>query len=300
MSSGDNSTVRLVFPLWQGGVLPAYQFGSELLEWLSPATSMPVICVPVPKFEGDFTKDVKEVEEDGLVFKPELLTQLTAARDELEKNKPAKIVTLGGDCLVSLAPFAYLSEKYGEDFGILWIDTHPDVSQPGQFNHVHAHVLGNLMGHGDNDIVSKLVAKPTGSSNVMIAGIHDPLDYEQEFLTKYNISTCSAKEVQAGAKSVFQWIHDRNIKKLAIHIDLDVLNEAKFHSLYFSRPNVPENAFDGIAQGELSMLNVINLVNQVKKDCAIVGITIAEYLPWDAINLKTMLQKLPLIGDDSN
>ncbi|CCF58607.1 hypothetical protein KAFR_0F00125 [Kazachstania africana CBS 2517] len=259
---------------------------------------MRVIRVPVPKFKGDFSKNVREVEEDGVVFKSDLLTQLAAARSALERYKPEKIVTLGGDCLVSLAPFAYLSEKYGEDFGILWIDTHPDISQPGQLNHAHTYVLGNLMGHGENDFVSKLVPKPAGASNVMIAGIHDPFDHEEEFLTRYNVSTCSAKEVQAGAKSVPQWIHDRKIKKLAIHIDLDVLNEAKFHSLLFSRPDAPDKY--GYAQGELSMQNVIDLVNQVKEDCTIVGITVAEYLPWDAINLKAMLQKLPLIGDDCN
>ena len=53
----------------------------------------------------------------------------------------------GGDCLVDLAPFSYLSSVYGQSFDILWIDAHPDVMTPKQFAHCHAHVLGALMGN---------------------------------------------------------------------------------------------------------------------------------------------------------
>ncbi|WP_370540884.1 arginase family protein [Bartonella apis] len=59
----------------------------------------------------------------------------------------------GGDCLVDLAPFSYLSTVYGQSFGILWIDAHPDVMTPKQLAHSHAHVLGALMGNGDPDLL---------------------------------------------------------------------------------------------------------------------------------------------------
>jgi hypothetical protein len=42
-------------------------------------------------------------------------------------------LTLGGDCLVDLAPIAYLSERYGDYLAVLWVDAHPDVMGPAQF-----------------------------------------------------------------------------------------------------------------------------------------------------------------------
>ncbi|WP_369793170.1 MULTISPECIES: arginase family protein [Xenorhabdus] len=60
----------------------------------------------------------------------------------------------GGDCLVSLAPFSWLNEKYTDKLGILWIDSHPDVQTPVQYKNAHSHVLGALMGNSDTDFIS--------------------------------------------------------------------------------------------------------------------------------------------------
>jgi hypothetical protein len=49
--------------------------------------------------------------EDGIVGRSALLTQLRAAQD-IARHQPDRIVVLGGDCLVDLAPFAYLNERY--------------------------------------------------------------------------------------------------------------------------------------------------------------------------------------------
>lgn len=38
-----------------------------------------------------------------------------------------RVLTIGGDCSVSVAPFAWLANKYGEDLAVVWIDSHPDV-----------------------------------------------------------------------------------------------------------------------------------------------------------------------------
>lgn len=36
----------------------------------------------------------------------------------------------GGDCAVSVAPFSYLTRKYGDDLAVAWLDAHPDVDTP--------------------------------------------------------------------------------------------------------------------------------------------------------------------------
>jgi arginase len=40
-----------------------------------------------------------------------VLQQARAAREAIERHDPDRIVTLGGDCLVDLAPFAYLNRR---------------------------------------------------------------------------------------------------------------------------------------------------------------------------------------------
>ncbi|MCY9850828.1 arginase family protein, partial [Pectobacterium sp. 13-115] len=64
----------------------------------------------------------------------------------------------------------------------------------------------------------------------MIAGIHDPLEYEARFIAEHNIATCSPEEVKNGAQPVMGWIEKEAIEYLAIHIDLDVLDPALFRS----------------------------------------------------------------------
>nr|WP_295912814.1 arginase family protein [uncultured Bartonella sp.] len=115
------------------------------------------------------------------------------------------MVRFGGDCLVDLAPFSYLSSVYGQSFGILWIDAHPDVMTPKLFAHSHAHVLGALMGNGDPDLI-KDVKTPVPARKVMIAGIHDPTDYEKKFLTDHDIAMISPEQLKMSDQPVLQWI----------------------------------------------------------------------------------------------
>jgi len=59
----------------------------------------------------------------------------------IRQHQPDKIITLGGDCAVSLAPFAWLADKYANDVAILWIDGHPDLGIPGdEYTGYHAMV----------------------------------------------------------------------------------------------------------------------------------------------------------------
>ncbi len=287
----QDKKLRLEFPQWQGGENPPYKFGAELLAWLAPKTRGPVVRVPVPDPDGS-----KLENENGIVGRTVLKQQLASAQTLIAEHAPDSIVTLGGDCLVSLAPFAWLSEKYGEKLGILWVDTHPDVMTPEQFEHAHAHVLGALMGNGDEDL-TQAVSKPVSAAKIMIAGIHDPLPYEAAFLKEHGIATCSPAEVKAGADAVQQWMKREGIEYLAIHLDLDVLDPKSFHSVLFSYPDQKPGEFDGITQGKLEMSDVVNVIHLAGSAAQVVGLTVAEHLPWDAINLRAMLEKLPLLSD---
>ena len=67
---------------------------------------------------------------DGIEAKQVIPTQLAQAFEVIREHDPAKIVTLGGECAVSVAPFSELARRYGDDLTILWIDSHPDIGTP--------------------------------------------------------------------------------------------------------------------------------------------------------------------------
>lgn len=282
-------TLRLSFPQWQGGNNPPYHLGSLLLSFLSPAAKGPVEEVPVA-LPG--TEPMTKV--DGIVAKPQILRQLNDASALIEKHDPEAIVVLGGDCLVSLAPFAYLLKKYGNKLGVLWIDSHPDVQTAEQYSNAHAHVLGALIGTGDKDLVSHVTHK-LSPSKIMISGIHNPLDYERDYLSDHKIATIHPEQIKSNTSEVMEWIAREKIEYLAIHLDLDVLDPALFRSVLFAQPGRGDHDFGGVAEGKLIFEDVIKLINQATSKAETVGLTIAEHMPWDMLNLKNMLSKLPLM-----
>src|SRR3546814_12616678 len=81
-----------------------------------------------------------------------------------------RCVTLGGECLVDLAPMAYLSRRYGEKLGVLWLDAHPDVMSAAEFSNAHAHELALLLGRGDEAFTAE-VPRKLDARRVMIAGM---------------------------------------------------------------------------------------------------------------------------------
>lgn len=284
-----STTLRLLFPQWQGGNNPPYHLGSLLLSYLSPGSDGPIESVPV----DEPTTEPQPV-VDGITAKPQIIRQLNDAATLIEKHNPDSIVVFGGDCLVSLAPFAHLLNKYGDKLGVLWIDSHPDVQTAKQYPNAHAHVLGALIGTGDKDLVAH-VSTRLNPSKIMIAGIHDPLPYEAEYLASHSIETVGPEKVKNDANDVTEWIERENIEHLAIHIDLDVLDPSLFRSVLFAKPGRGEHDFGDVAEGKLSMEDVLHLIDQATSKAEAVGLTIAEHLPWDMLNLKNMLSALPLM-----
>ncbi|MBU5584576.1 arginase family protein, partial [Enterococcus sp. S181_ASV_20] len=84
----------------------------------------------------------------GVIGGNSLLKLLSEAAKVLTEKQPEKVITLGGDCSISQAPFDYLHGKYPNSLGILWLDAHSDMSTINDSQKGHMHVLGNLLGHG--------------------------------------------------------------------------------------------------------------------------------------------------------
>lgn len=290
MSASNDKTLRLLFPQWQGGNNPPYYFGAQLLSWLAPDPQGPVAQVPV-----DTPSDEPLAIEQGIRGRSALLRQMRHARSIIDEHAPDRIVVLGGDCLVDLAPFTYLNERYEGDLALLWVDAHPDVLTPEDFPNAHAMVLGNLLGEGDGDFV-EAVKRPIKPANVMYAGLMETSPVETALIKRLGLEHASPEQLAHTSEPVLQWFRSTGAKHLAIHLDLDVLDPNGFRSLLFANPQAPAGAFDGIAQGKMPIADVVRLLADVAAVADVVGIGIAEHLPWDALALKNMLARLPLLG----
>ena len=285
-----SGTLRLLFPQWQGGGLPLYHLGAHLLAWLAPEATGPVVEIDVPSPSGA----VLPVEA-GIRARHAVLAQADAAMEALRQRQPARLVVLGGDCGVDLAPFAYLAERY-DDLAVLWVDAHPDVMGVAQTPNAHAMVLAQLLGEGDADFVAR-VPRPLAPERVMYAGLYDMSPVERAMLDRLGVRVATPGDLRDGSGTVLDWLRDTGARHLAIHFDLDVLDPAQLRSLYFSRPDAPPGAFNGIPQGRMQIGEVVRLLSDVAAQAQVVGLGITEFLPWDAATMRDMLRKLPLLSD---
>lgn len=293
----SRKTLRLLFPQWQGGGDPSYMFGSRLLDWLAPEADGPVEEVTVAAPGGQPLQV-----SDGILARDAVVSQFQDARRRIDLHQPDRIVVLGGDCGVDLAPFAYLNERYGGDLAVLWIDAHSDLFSPKVFANSHAHVLGSLMGQGDPEFLSAVKA-PVKPGNAMVAGWRKLPDqyselqkFEDELTDRLQIQRLGPEELANDSAPVLAWLRATGAKHVAVHFDLDVLDASLFRSLTFTKPGAPAPTDDDIQAGRMTLAQVVRLLSDVTSQVEVVGLGITEYMPWDAIALRDALSKLPLLG----
>jgi arginase len=291
LSTRSGSTQRLNLPLWQGGNRPEYHFGAQLLAWLTPVAEGPVETVPIPEPEPNETLAL----ENGMSGRSVVMRLLREARQAIEKHRPTRIVTVGGDCLVDLPPIAYLSARYREKLGVLWVDAHPDVTTPKDYPNAHAHVLGALMGRGDPDLAGE-VETPLAPSRVMYAGLDAWSPVEDEVIQGLGLRHAGSATLAETSSPVLDWIAGQGIEHLAIHFDLDVLDPSTFRPLLFNKPGLPADAFSEVPRGRMLPDQVVRLLRDVDQACDIVGLAITEHLPWDTLAMRNMLRQLPLMN----
>lgn len=217
MAIDPASVLRLVMPQWQGGDNPGYRIGARVLAALAPDPIGPVETITIPS-NGQGKRPISA----GIVSRDALLTLLTSAQEAIVRHSPEGIVTLGGDCLVDLAPIAYLNERYADDLAILWVDAHPDIMGAKQFSNAHAHVLAMLMGDGDPGFVSA-VPRKIKPQDVLYVGLTDTTPFETDFIERHGIARLSPEDLAQSTQPVLDWVRVSGKKRIAVHFDLDVL-----------------------------------------------------------------------------
>lgn len=289
--TATNKTLQLVYPQWQGGANPNYQVGARVLDALLPMSAN-TEKVHVPVADELTTSKAYEAQTTKEIFAEDiLLQQQAAAREILNVKQPHKIITIGGDCSISQVPFDYLHEQYPENTAILWIDAHPDIMTPKDFNHEHAMVLGNLLGHGAPSF-AKTVKAPFQPNQVLYVGLIESglLPHEKSFIAEHSLSYLTPQDLTS-TQPVSDWLKANKIEHVMVHLDLDVLSPTDFRSLLCNKPHQSPVEY---AVGEMTLANIVQMLQAVSENAELVGLSIAEYLPWDIINLRNELSKLDI------
>lgn len=297
-SKSDNmenktSTLRFIYPQWQGGgtiadfvtEIPAedaykgYYLGSQLLKMLAPESDQKTVEVPVSLDIND------RKEENGVVSYQAILKQSKVALDLLNENNPERIVTLGGECSVSVVPFTYLMSKYSGDVAIVWIDAHPDLNLPGEGHKgYHAMALSACLGLGDEAIIGQLPAK-TDASKALLVGLRawEQVGGTEEKAKQMGVKYIAPEVTRENSNAVLEWIKSTGASKVVVHFDLDVIDPQEMIAAVGTDP-------DGMKIDE-----VVRVINDIASEFDLVGLTIAEPMPRTAIKIRNMLNELPLL-----
>ena len=284
----ESQTLKLIYPQWQGGdianwfkdipasdISKGYALGAKLLAMLTPTTPYQTREIPIAM---DFKREVK----DGILDKEVIYKQTQSAMQCITEVNPRKILTLGGECSVSIAPFSYLASQYGEDLALLWLDAHPDIGLPFDvYPGYHAMAVTHLLGLGDKEILNLLPAS-FNAKNIVIAGLHsNEAKFYAKRAKKLGLQTLSAKQVKKDNTSILESLKHTKATKIAIHLDLDVLDSKE---LYVAVGNT----------GKLKLKHVTEILTMVRQNYEVVGFSIAELMPKELIKLQSLLRNLPL------
>lgn len=287
-------TIRLIYPQWQGGDViqwipevtdpeeasRGYYLGAHLLNFLAPASKQKTFTVPV-------TTDItKRKVSDGVLDRDIILNQTKSALDILRIENPDRVVTLGGECSVSVAPFTYLADKYKGDVAIVWIDAHPDITLPGDpYPGYHAMALTACMGYGEKKIVGGLPGK-IAPDRILLVGLRDwERDEIKARQEEYGIRHLSADTVADDSEAILDWLRKTGASRVLVHFDMDVLDPQEIIAAV------------GVVPGGMKIAEVIRVINDIAEEKNIVGLTVAEPMPRIAIRIQKMLRQLPLMGN---
>ena len=264
------STIRLIYPQWQGGMvdhwmpdIPAedasrgYYLGAQLLNFLAPESSQETIEIPV-------SLDINDRQTDkGVSARRVILKQTKAALEKLRETNPEKIVTLGGECSVSVVPFTFLAGKYPDDVAIVWIDAHPDVNLPyDNYKGYHAMALTACLGMGDEEIIRTLPGR-YDASRALIVGVRSWDDGMKERQKELGIKGLSPEEVAEDSSAILEWLKSTGVSKVVIHFDLDVLDPAEII------------AGVGVEPDGMKINEAVRVINDIASEYDLIGLTVA-------------------------
>ena len=278
-------TIRLLYPDHVSGGLDTYYFGADLLQYILPQNpNQPVVKVDIIP-----PNSKEKAVTNGIYAEKEVLLGIRDAQEKISKENPDRIITIGGNCMVSLAPFDYLHGKY-KNVGIIWIDAHPDVSTLNDgYPNAHAMVLGSLLGHGAAQLTREIKNSLFKPDEIFYIGLQPLHDYQEKYLDDMGVKYKVQDQTFVSSSEIKSFIG--RFDHILIHFDIDVLDEHFFHSTYFANS---ELVGDGAGGGKMTIEKLSEVLRLITENTDVVGFTIAEYLPFDEHRLHKMFAEINL------
>ena len=117
--------LRLTVPDWQAGQNPVYKLGAEILTTIAPKNpEQDSATVRIPDQPAKLEK------ENGVFGQSIVKQNVINTAEVIQKHHPNKIITLGGNCLVSQAPVDYLNGYYDGDLAVIWAVSYTHLTLP--------------------------------------------------------------------------------------------------------------------------------------------------------------------------
>jgi arginase len=202
----------------------------------------------------------------------------------IRQHDPARVVTLGGECAVSVAPFSELARRYGEDLAIVWIDSHPDVGTPAsEYPGFHAMAVAALTGHGPPE-VQQLLPATVSPGRVALVGLHSWAEDDIANVAQWGIRSFSPGDLGGTTQPLLDWLAATGCARVAIHFDVDTIDSNEIVLGLGAEP------------GGLTSAQVRRIVGDIDAVAEVVGITVAEFIPRQVMHLQQLLTGFPLLG----
>lgn len=276
------SIVGLVLPQWQGYAADdrpgrgARQIAAAFGERAR------LHGIAVPGWHA-LTREPSDDPPGGVFGLGEIVEQAVAALRWLDGAKPARLLTIGGDCGSDFAPIAWQAAQPGGDLGVLYLDAHGDLNTPasspsGRF---HGMILRAALGEGAPALIA-LHPRAVAPDHVVMAGVRDLDPAERDFLAASSIRPLPPAAISDGR--VLAAVHAHPAARWHIHFDLDVLDPDDFPDVTVPTPGGP--SLDAVTQ----------LLVELVARCNVVGITVTEHVGGEASARRVSDALLAVVG----
>jgi arginase len=244
-TSGTKFDLVLAYPQWQGSgrsenLQRGAQAAAEVCGHFGPLVQIPVAG------EGEASGGVNRWTA--------IIEQFHSAQAILNRRRPQRILTAGGDCACDIAIIDYLNKQY-QNLTVIWIDAHLDANSPvtSPSGNFHGMPVAAIMGSAPVDMQA-LLGKPLASAQFKYVSAHVGDDGDWAFQTDNGLS----------------WFepHQPIIGPVHVHFDLDSLDPGEFAHVAYS-------------DGKLSIEASLAVVRKVAETGWLVGLTITEFAPSD-------------------
>jgi arginase len=263
-------TLNLFFPQWQGSARFELHTGAKLLhEFLQDKVSFTQIPVSLT---------YSLITDENILGYSQIISQLLDACRVIQTHNPDRILTIGGDCGVEIAPVSFLNKKYSQTLTVIWLDAHGDLNTPSSSpsSHFHGMPLRTLLGEGDEDILNYAFST-LSPEQLFLVGAREFDLVERSFIQQQKLSTFSVESINCGDfSSLFSMLDKTGSDKLYIHLDLDVIEPEEFPHVACPTP------------GGIHIDRLRDLLISLKNNFDIVGFSVLEFLPNESKRLAAL------------